>query len=185
MMLTRVRGEFQEFEVDLTLDPDRPEQASVVAAIKTASVNTRDAQRDAHLRSADFFNADAYPEMVFKSTRLERTGKTTARLHGDLTIRAVTRPVTLDVTYLGASKSPWGATNIGFRASTKINREDWGLGWNVALEAGGWLVSKDVTINVEAEFTAQPDQVEEPSVPRRGRETSSIHDPELVAVAAN
>lgn len=155
MMLSKVRGEFQDFSVNLELDEAHPETAAVEARIKTASINTRDAQRDGHLRSPDFFKADEYPEMVFKSTRIARTGETAAQLHGDLTIRNVTRPVVLDVAYLGASKSPWGTTNAGFEVSAKINREDWGLTWNVALETGGWLVGKEITINIEAEFTKQ------------------------------
>ncbi len=155
MMLSKVRGEFEDFTINLHLDTNNPEAASVEARIRTASINTREAQRDAHLRSADFLNSDQYPEMVFKSTTVERTGETTARVHGDLTIRDVTRPVVLDVTYLGASKSPWGTLNAGFEASTKINREDWGLTWNVVLESGGWLVGKEITINIEAEFTQQ------------------------------
>lgn len=155
MMLAKVRGEFQDYSINLDLDIDNPDAASVEAQIKTASVNTRDAQRDAHLRSPDFLKSDEFPEMVFKSTRLERTGETTANLHGDLTIRDVTRPVVLDVTYLGTSKSPWGTTSAGFEANTKINREDWGLTWNVALETGGLLVGKEITISIEAEFTQQ------------------------------
>jgi len=155
MMLSKVRGEFQDSTVNLDLDEEHPEKAAVEAHIKTASINTRDAQRDGHLRSPDFFKSDEFPEMVFKSTKVELTGKETAKLHGDLTIRDVTKPVVLDVTYLGSSKSPWGTTNAGFEASTKINRENWGLTWNVALETGGWLVSKDITINIEAEFTKQ------------------------------
>ena len=155
MMLSKVRGEFQDFAIDLDLDEEHPEAATVEARVKTASVNTRDVLRDGHLRSPDFFKSDEYPEMVFKSTRVVRTGKTKAKLHGDLTIRDVTKPVVLDVTYLGSSKSPWGTTNAGFEASTKINREDWDLTWNAALETGGWLVGKDITINIEAEFTKQ------------------------------
>jgi polyisoprenoid-binding protein YceI len=155
MMLAKVRGEFQDFTVDLNLDEARPETAAVEVHVKTGSINTRDAQRDAHLRSPDFFKSDEYPEMAFKSTKIERAGETAAKLHGDLTIRDITRPVVLDVVYLGASKSPWGTTNVGFEASAKINREDWGLTWNVALEAGGWLVGKEITINIEAEFTRQ------------------------------
>ena len=155
MMLSKVRGKFQDFVIDLDLDEEHPEAATVEARVKTASVNTRDVLRDGHLRSPDFFKSDEYPEMVFKSTRVERTGKTKAKLHGDLTIRDVTKPVVLDVIYLGASKSPWGTTNAGFEASTKINREDWGLTWNAAVETGGWLVGKDITINIEAEFTKQ------------------------------
>jgi len=155
MMLSKVRGEFQDVTVNLDLDEEHPEKAAVEAHIKTASINTRDAQRDGHLRSADFFKSDEFPEMVFKSTKVELTDKDTAKLHGDLTVRDVTKPVVLDVTYLGSSKSPFGTTNAGFEASTKINREDWGLTWNMALETGGWLVGKDITINIEAEFVKQ------------------------------
>ena len=155
MMLSKVRGEFQDFTVNLNLDEEHPEQASVEARIKTDSINTRESQRDAHLHSPDFFKSDEFPEMAFKSTQVVRTGDTTAKLHGDLTIRDVTKPVLFDVTYLGTSKSPWGATSVGFEASAKINREEWGLVWNVALETGGWLVGKEVTITIEAEFTKQ------------------------------
>ncbi|MCB0200565.1 MAG: polyisoprenoid-binding protein [Anaerolineae bacterium] len=163
MMLSKVRGEFQDFDVDFQIDPERPEAASVEARIKTASVNTRDEKRDDHLRSPDFFNAEKYPEMVFRSTRVERTGEKNAKLHGNLTIRDLTKPVVLDVTYLGRSKSPWGTTSAGFAASTRINREDWGLTWNVALESGGWLVGKEIAISIEAEFVMQPDNVNEGS----------------------
>lgn len=152
MMLTKVRGEFQDFSVDFNLDTEHPEAATVEARIKIASVFTKDEKRDAHLRSAEFFDAEAYPEMVFKSTRVERTGDETAKMYGDLTIRDVTKPAVLEVSYLGLSKAPWGATSVGFEAKTKINREDWGLTWNVTLETGGWLVSKDITIEIEAEF---------------------------------
>ncbi len=152
MMLAKTRGEFQDFAVDFNLDTDQPENATVEARIQTASIFTKDAKRDEHLKSADFFNAAVYPEMVFKSTKVERTGDDTAKLHGDLTIRDITKPVVLDVTYLGLSKSPWGTTSAGFEARTKIDREEWGLTWNVALETGGWLVGKEITIEIEAEF---------------------------------
>jgi len=155
MMLSKVRGEFEKFAVDLNLDPAHPQNASVEARIDAGSINTREAQRDTHLKSPDFLNAAEFPELVFKSTRVEKTGEAEAKVHGDLTIRDVTRPVVLDVTYLGASKSPWGANALGFEATTKISREDWGLTWNVALETGGWLVGKDITIQVEAEFVEQ------------------------------
>ena len=115
MMLSKVRGEFQDFAIDLDLDEEHPEAATVEARVKTASVDTRDVLRDGHLRSPDFFKSDEYPEMVFKSTRVVRTGKTKAKLHGDLTIRDVTKPVVLDVTYLGSSKSPSGHDQSGFR----------------------------------------------------------------------
>jgi polyisoprenoid-binding protein YceI len=152
MMLSKVRGEFQDFSVDFNLDTEQPEAATVEARIQAASIFTKDGQRDGHLKSADFLSVETYPDLVFKSTKIERTGEETARLHGDLTIRDVTKPVVLDVNYLGTSKSPWGATSIGFEAKTKINREDWGLTWNVALETGGWLVGKEISIEIEAEF---------------------------------
>lgn len=155
MMLSKVRGEFEQFAVDLNLDPAHPQNSSVEARIDAGSINTREAQRDTHLKSPDFLNAAEFPELVFKSTRIEKTGEAEAKVHGDLTIRDVTRPVVLDVTYLGASKSPWGANALGFEATTKISREEWGLTWNVALETGGWLVGKDITIQIEAEFVEQ------------------------------
>lgn len=155
MMLSKVRGEFGKFTVDFNLDMDNPENSAVEARIDTSSIDTRDSQRNAHLKSADFLKVDEFPQMVFKSSKVQRTGEDTAKLYGDLTIRDVTKPVVLDVTYTGASKSPWGVTSIGFEASTKINREDWNLTWNVALETGGWLVGKEVTINIEAEFIQQ------------------------------
>ena len=155
MMLAKVRGEFQEFTVDFNIDTEQPEAATVEARLQAASIFTKDGQRDGHLKSADFLNVEVYPELVFKSTKVEVTGKDTAKVTGDLTTRDVTKPVVLDVTYLGSSKSPWGATSIGFEANTKINREDWGLTWNVALETGGWLVGKEITINIEAEFVQQ------------------------------
>jgi polyisoprenoid-binding protein YceI len=152
MMLAKVRGEFQDFAVDFDLDPEQPENATVEARMVAASIFTKDDQRDTHLKSADFLNAEAFPELVFRSSKIERTGDESAKLHGDLTIRDVTKPVVLDVTYLGSSKSPWGTTSIGFEARTKISREDWGLTWNVALETGGWLVGKEITVEIEAEF---------------------------------
>jgi polyisoprenoid-binding protein YceI len=152
MMLAKVRGEFQDFAIDFDLDTEQPENATVEARMVAASIFTKDGPRDTHLKSADFLNAEAYPELVFKSSKIERTGDESAKLHGDLTIRDVTKPVVLDVTYLGSSKSPWGTTSIGFEARTKISREDWGLTWNVALETGGWLVGKEITIEIEAEF---------------------------------
>lgn len=155
MMLSKVRGEFQKFTVDFNLDQDHLENTTIEARIDASSINTRDAQRDAHLKSPDFLNAAEFPELVFKGARVERTGEATAKLHGELTIRGVTKPVALDVEYLGTSKSPWGATALGFEANTKINREDWGLTWNVALETGGWLVSKEINVHIEAEFIQQ------------------------------
>lgn len=124
--------------------------------------------------------------MVFKSTRVERTGEKTAKLYGDLTIRDITKPVVLDVAYLGRAKSPWGTTSVGFEASTKISREDWGLTWNVALESGGWLVSREIAISIGAEFVMQPDHVNEGSAADAVRSgTTSVATSQSIPVAVN
>ena len=106
------------------------------------------------------FDAANSPTIEYKSSRVERTGDSTAKLHGDLTIKGITKPVTLDVEFMGKAKSPWGAWSHGFEASGKINREDWGLMWNAPLEAGGWLVGKDVKIQIDAELMDVPQQAE-------------------------
>jgi polyisoprenoid-binding protein YceI len=123
--------------------------------IEAASINTRDAQRDAHLKSADFLNVGEYPHLIFKSKRVEQIDENHARLVGDLAVRGVTNEVVLDVEYAGQSKTPWGSTSAGFSASTKIYRKDWGLVWNVGLETGGVLVGDDVNINIELEIVKQ------------------------------
>ena len=157
MMLAKVRGQFEKFDGVIGLDETNPEKTSVDVSVETASINTRDAQRDGHLRSADFFNAEAYPQMRFRGTRVERLGPTSARLHGDLTIRDITRPLSLEVEYTGKAKSPWGTISAGFTASGKLNRKDWNLTWNQALETGGVLVGDEIEITVELELVQQPD----------------------------
>ncbi len=160
LMISKVRGWFEKFSGTVDLDENNLENTSVDVVIDAASINTREPQRDAHLRSADFLDVEHHPYLTFKSTRVERTGETTARLYGDLTIRGITRPVVLDVTFNGMLTNPWGMTSAGFSASAKINRKDWGLEWNVALEAGGWLVGDEVEIAIEVELikvaTEQP-----------------------------
>ena len=158
MMISKVRGEFSKFSGSIDLDVDHPERTAVEVDVELASINTRDAQRDGHLRSADFFDVENNPTMRFKSTAVQVLDKSHAKLTGDLTIRGVTKPVTLDVEYVGSAKSPWGTTNYGFSAKTKINREDFGLVWNVALESGGWLVGKDVEIEIETELVQVAEQ---------------------------
>lgn len=152
LMISKVRGWFEKFSGTVNLDESNPENTSVDVVIDAASINTREPQRDAHLRSADFLDAEHHPHLTFKSTRVERTGERTARLYSDLTIRGVTKPVVLDVTFNGMLTNPWGMTSAGFSATTTINRKDWGLEWNVALEAGGWLVGDEVEIAIEAEL---------------------------------
>lgn len=158
MMVSKARGTFDKWSGAVALNPEHPELTTVDITIETDSINTKDPQRDGHLKSPDFFAVEQYPAMHFKSTRVEVTGKESAKLYGDLTIRDVTKPVVVDVEYQGSAKSPWGTTSYGFSGSTKINREDWGLNWNAALETGGWLVGKDVQIEVELELV----QVAEP-----------------------
>ena len=133
-----------------TTDPTR---SNIEASIDVASIATGDAQRDGHLKSADFFDVEKYPQMTFKSTRVERKGEGEYRVTGDLTIHGVTKPVTFEVEGPTApGKDPWGNTRIGLSATTKINRKDFGLNWNAALETGGILVGEDVQITLEAQF---------------------------------
>jgi polyisoprenoid-binding protein YceI len=160
MMTSTVRGKFAQFSGTIEADEADPTAAQVEVRIDAASIDTGNEQRDAHLRSPDFLNAEQFPHVLFKSTRLELISADRGRLHGDLTIRDVTRPVVLDVEFAGTAKSPWGATSAGFSAQTKINRKDWGLNWNVALETGGWLVSEEIKITIDVELVQQPDQAE-------------------------
>lgn len=149
MMFSTVRGSFQDFSGRIYFDPTNPATASVEATILVGSVSTGPADRDNHLRSPDFFDAANHPEMTFKSTRVEAKSDAEATVYGDLTIRGTTREVALEVTFLGQGTNPWGQTVGGFQARTRINREDFGLTWNQALETGGVLVSKDVNIELD------------------------------------
>lgn len=157
MMLSKTRGEFEKFSGTINLDEANPAASTVDVQIDAASINTRDERRDGHLRSPDFLDADTYPHLTFKSTGVEVVDGANAKLHGDLTIRNITRPVTLAVEHTGRSKSPFGTENIGFEAQTKINRKDWDLNWNMALETGGVLVGEEVTIDIQLELVKQPD----------------------------
>lgn len=160
MMVSWVRGQFERFSGSVNLDTENPENTTVAIDIEAASIATRQADRDAHLRSPDFLDADKYPVLSFRSTRVERTGQNTAKLIGDLTIRGVTHEVTLDVAYSGQHKSPFGPfVSAGFSAETKINRKDWGLMWNAAIETGGVVVGDEIQISIEMELM-QP--IEEP-----------------------
>ena len=157
MMISKVRGTFETFTGTVELDEKNPEAAVVDVTVDLTSINTREDQRDAHLRSADFFDVDNHPQAHFRSTKVERTGDKRAKLTGDLTIRGVTKPVTLDVVYEGMAKSPWGTMSAGFSASGKLNRKDWGLNWNQALETGGVLVGEEIQLNIEVELVKQPE----------------------------
>ena len=159
MMVSNVRGQFQKLSGTVEFDEAHPANSRVNVQIDAASVFTKDEKRDGHLKSPDFFDAEKYPYLTFKSKRIEVKDATHARLIGDLTIRDVTKQVTLDVEYNGQSKSPWGTISAGFSAKTTIKRKEWNLNWNVALETGGWLVGDDVHINVEIEIVKQPEAV--------------------------
>jgi polyisoprenoid-binding protein YceI len=158
MMISKVRGWFQKFGGTVALDETNPANTSVDIQIEAASIFTRDERRDGHLKSADFFDAEKYPNLTFKSKQVTVTSPSTAKLSGDLTIRDVTHPVVLDVEYSGSAKSPWGTTSFGFSGSTTINRKDWNLNWNAALETGGVLVGDEITIDIELELVQVPEQ---------------------------
>ena len=155
MMISNVRGQFQKFSGTVEFDEANPANTRVDVQIEVASINTREEKRDAHLKSPDFFDAEKYPYLTFKSKRVEVKDATHARLIGDLTIRDVTKEVALDVEYNGSARSPWGTTSAGFSAKTAIKRKEWNLNWNVALETGGWLVGDDVHISLELEIVQQ------------------------------
>ncbi len=155
MMITNVHGEFEKVNGTVEFDEENPERSAVEVQIEAASINTRDANRDAHLRSADFLDVENHPYLTFKSTRIEKKSDEHGLIHGDLTIHGVTHPVVLDTQFHGKSKSPWGTTNAGFEATTKISRKEWGLTWNVGLETGGWLVSDHINIRIELEIIKQ------------------------------
>jgi polyisoprenoid-binding protein YceI len=152
MMVTKVRGTFSGVKSTVWFDPAQPTAGRVETEIDVNTVDTGSDQRDGHLRSPDFFDVANFPAMTFVSTGVEVTGENSAVITGDLTIRGVTRPVKLETSYLGIVKDPWGNQKLAFEASTRINREDWGLTWNVGLEAGGWLVSKEITIELETQY---------------------------------
>jgi polyisoprenoid-binding protein YceI len=153
MMVSWARGSFEKFSGTINFDEQNPENSTVEIQIDAASINTRQADRDAHLRSPDFLDAPTYPYLTFVSKRVQPTSDQTAKLIGDLTIRGVTQEVTLDVTYSGTRKSPFGPfLAAGFDAETVISRKEWGLTWNGMIEGGGVLVGDDVHISVDVEL---------------------------------
>ena len=153
MMISNVKGHFTGVTGKLVLDETDPSNSSVEATIDAASISTRDAQRDAHLKSADFFDAEKFPSLTFKSSKVTRAGEDEFKVTGDLTIHGVTRPVVFNVEGpTAAGKDPWGNIRRGLSATTKINRSDFGLTWNAALETGGILVGDDITITLDVQF---------------------------------
>lgn len=160
-MVATVRGRFREFTGVLNLDADNHANSSAEVTIQTASIDSGVQQRDDHLRGDDFLEAEKYPTMTFKSTRAEVDGDE-YKLYGDLTIKDVTKPVELDVEYNGTATDPYGNLRAGFDGRTAINRKDWGLGWNVALEAGGILVGEKIKIGLDISAIKRSEKVQEP-----------------------
>jgi polyisoprenoid-binding protein YceI len=148
-MVTKVRGSFNEFEGRGYFDAENPGRSLLELTIKAASIDTRNAERDGHLRSNDFFDMENHPEITFVSTAVEPIDVENYRVAGDLTIKGVTKPVTVDFEYTGIAVDPFGNSRIGLEGKTTVNRKDWGVSWNAALEAGGVLVSEKVTLEFE------------------------------------
>ncbi|BDG58977.1 YceI family protein [Caldinitratiruptor microaerophilus] len=155
MMIATVKGRFAGVEGHILADPSDLTTAQAEVTIDVASIDTREPQRDEHLRSPDFFDAANFPKITFKSREIRRKGENEYEMTGDLTIRGVTRPVTLSLTSEGQAKDPWGNERAAFTVSGKINRKDFGLNWNVVLETGGILVGEEVRISVEVEAIKQ------------------------------
>jgi polyisoprenoid-binding protein YceI len=150
LMISTVKGRIADIEGTITIDQTNPRNSSVEATLKTASIDTRTDQRDAHLRSGDFLDVEKYPEIKFRSTSIDGD-REEFKLTGDLTIRDVTKPITLKVQFEGQTKDPWGGERVGFSASGKIDRRDFGLTWNQVLEAGGLAVGNEIKIGIEVE----------------------------------
>ena len=148
-MVTTVQGEFTQFSGHALLDGDDPTRSTVTVIVSTASISTRQSQRDEHLRSSDFLDVESYPEMIFRSTAVEQTGENIFRMTGDLTICGVTRVVPLDFTLTGTATDPDGQRIAGFKGSAVISRSDFGLTWNSVLETGGVLVGDDITLQLD------------------------------------
>ncbi len=153
MMISNVKGEFTALTGTLKYDSENVANSQVEASIDATTINTREPQRDTHLKSADFFDVEKYPKLTFKSTHVAKKGEGEVEVAGDLTIHGVSRNVVFEVEDLTAPmKDPWGNTRIGLSATTKINRKEFGLGWNAALETGGFVVGEEVTITLDVEF---------------------------------
>ena len=153
MMISNVKGEFTAVTGSLQYDSENVANSTVQVTIDATTINTREPQRDTHLKSADFFDIEKFPTLTFKSTRVSKKGDGELSVAGDLTIHGVTRTVTFEwKTPRAPMKDPWGNTRIGLSATTKINRKDFGLTWNAALEAGGIVVGEEVTITLDVEF---------------------------------
>jgi polyisoprenoid-binding protein YceI len=160
MVIARVSGTFGEWDANLRFDPDDLSASKIELSVNTASIDTREPTRDAHLRSADFFHVEEHPQMVFRSTRVEDLGDGRLKVWGDLSIRGTTKEIPLDVHYSGRLTDPWGNDRVGFEGRAEINRSDFGLVWNAPIETGGMLVGDKVEITIDLEATQAKEQVQ-------------------------
>lgn len=151
MMISKVRGQFREFSGSFTID-EVPERSSVEVVIRAASIDTGDSQRDAHLRSPEFLDVERHPEIRFRSTSVRPIGDGCGELEGDVTVKGITKPVTLRVQFNGEAVDPWGNTRAGFAGAMEIDREDFGLTWNVTLDSGGVLVGKKIKLELDVQL---------------------------------
>jgi len=148
-LITKVRGRFSDFSGTIEFDAENPVNSTVNFTIQAASIDTNEPKRDGHLKSDDFFSTETYPTLSFTSVKITRTGGDDYDVEGDLTIRDVTRRIVLPVTHLGTAKDPWGNEKLAFETETTINRKEYGLNWNAALETGGFLVGDEVKISLQ------------------------------------
>ena len=155
LMITNVSGKFESFEAEVQTEGDDFETAQIEARIRTASINTNNLQRDEHLRNSDFFEVDKHPEILFSSTKVEKLDDENFVVYGNLSLKGTVKPVKLNVEYSGATKDPWGNQKAGFVVSGKINRSDFGLNFNAALETGGLVLAEEVKINSEVQLVKQ------------------------------
>lgn len=156
-MVTKVRGSFNEFVGSGHFDAENPAASNLSLTIEASSIDTRNADRDGHLRSNDFFDMETYPQITFVSTAVEAVDAENFQVTGDLTIKGVTKSVTVDFEFTGSATDPFGNHRVGFEGSTTVNRKDWGVNWNAALEAGGVLVSEKVTLEFEVSAIRTPE----------------------------
>jgi polyisoprenoid-binding protein YceI len=156
MVISTVRGSFNILRGTLDIDEEHPELSSIEAEVDTASIETNDQNRNNHLRSADFFDAEQYPVLTFKSTRVEKLDENEFKVTGDLTMHGVTKPVVFRADYSGQVKDPYGLQRVGLHAATKISRKEWGLTWHAALETGGAVVGDEIKIDIDLEAITQP-----------------------------
>jgi len=150
-LLSKVSGEFKDFEGEFSFDPEKLTASKANMTIHAPSINTNEAKRDEHLRSANFLDVEKFPKVAFVGKKVTASGDKKYKLEGDFTLHGVTKPVTFDVEYLGTDKDPWGNVRAGFTATTTINRKDFGVQWNKVLESGRVLVGEEVTVNIEVE----------------------------------